>query len=77
MLDALSVAYFCTNDIVFNWCSYLLEELLVACEEAQNKGEPFTYGYLQMKLLIFKWKTPIGRSSTLPDKGHMEKMFEL
>jgi hypothetical protein len=33
-LDALSVEDFCANDIVFNWCSYLLEELLVACEEA-------------------------------------------
>jgi hypothetical protein len=33
-LDALSVAYFCANGVVFNWCSYLLEELLVACEEA-------------------------------------------
>jgi hypothetical protein len=36
MLDALSVAYFCTNGVVFNWCSYLLEELLAACEEAQE-----------------------------------------
>jgi hypothetical protein len=33
-LDALSVDDFCANGVVFNWCSYLLEELLVACEEA-------------------------------------------
>jgi hypothetical protein len=32
-LDALSMAYFCANDVVFNWCSYLVEELLVFCEE--------------------------------------------
>jgi hypothetical protein len=37
MLDALSITYFCANGDVFNWCSYLLEELLVACEEAQEK----------------------------------------
>jgi hypothetical protein len=40
-LDALSVADFCANGVVFNWCSYLLEELLVACEEAQEKGGNF------------------------------------
>jgi hypothetical protein len=33
-LDALSVAYFCANGDIFNWCSYLLEDLLVACKEA-------------------------------------------
>jgi len=33
-LDALSVTNFCASGVVFNWCSYLLEELLVACEEA-------------------------------------------
>jgi hypothetical protein len=33
-LDALLVTDFCANGAVFNWCSYLLEELLVACEEA-------------------------------------------
>jgi hypothetical protein len=43
-LDSLSVAYFCVNGVVFNWCNYLLEELLVACEEAQEKGGTFTYG---------------------------------
>jgi hypothetical protein len=32
-LDALSVADFGANGVVFNWCSYLLEELLMACEE--------------------------------------------
>jgi hypothetical protein len=30
ILDELSVADFCANGVVFNWCSYLLEELLVA-----------------------------------------------
>jgi hypothetical protein len=42
----LSVTEFFTNGAVFNWCSFLLEELLVACEEAQEKGGTFTYGYL-------------------------------
>jgi hypothetical protein len=32
-LYALSIADFCTNGIVFNWCSDLLEELLLACKE--------------------------------------------
>jgi hypothetical protein len=44
-LDSLSVADFCVNGVVFNWCNYLLEELLVACEEAQEKGGTFTYDY--------------------------------
>jgi hypothetical protein len=60
-LDALSVADFCANGAVFNWCSYLLEELLVACEEAQEKGGTFTYGYLLVAFTMFKWKPPMGR----------------
>jgi hypothetical protein len=31
-LDSLSVAYFCTNGVAFNWCNYLLEELPLSCE---------------------------------------------
>jgi hypothetical protein len=76
MLDALSVADFCANGVVFNWCSYLLEELLVACEEAQEKGGTFTYGYLLMAFTMLKWKPPIGRPLVLADKGHLAKMFE-
>jgi hypothetical protein len=29
-LDVLSVVEFCANGAMFNWCSYMLEELLVA-----------------------------------------------
>jgi hypothetical protein len=43
-LYALSVADFCANKDVFNWCSYLWEEILVSYEEAQEKGGTFTYG---------------------------------
>jgi hypothetical protein len=32
----LSVADFCTNEAVFNWCNYLLEERLIACEKTQE-----------------------------------------
>jgi hypothetical protein len=75
-LYAFLVADFCANGIVFNWCSYLLEELLVACKEAQKKGGTFNYGYLLMAFAMFKWKPPMGRPSALTDKGRLEKMFE-
>jgi hypothetical protein len=75
-LDALSITYFCTNGIVFNWCSYLLEEILVVCEEAQGKGGTFTYRYLLMAFKMIKWKPPIARLLPLEDKGHLVKMFE-
>jgi hypothetical protein len=75
-LDALSVAYFCANGVVFNWCSYLLEELLVACEEAQEKGGTFTYGYLLVAFAMWKWRPPMGRQLAPADKGHLAKMFE-
>ena len=61
---------------MFNWCSFLLEELLVACEEGQEKGGTFTYGYLLVSFAMLKWKPPMGRQLTIPDKGHMAKMFE-
>jgi hypothetical protein len=75
-LDALSVVDFCTQGAVFNWCSFLLEELLVACEEAQEKGGTFTYGYLLVAFTMLKWKSPVGRQPTIPDKGRLAKMFE-
>jgi hypothetical protein len=59
-LDALSIANFCTNGVVFNWCSYLLEELLVACKEAQEKGGTSNYGYLLLAFIMFKWNPPMG-----------------
>jgi hypothetical protein len=75
-LDALSVAYFCANGAVFNWCSYLLEELLIACEEAQEKGGTFTYGYLLIAFAMWKWRPPTGRQLAPADKGCLAKMFE-
>jgi len=53
-----------------------LEELLVACEEAQEKGGTFTYGYLLVEFEMFKWTPLVGRQPTIPYKGCMEKMFE-
>jgi hypothetical protein len=76
MLDAFSVAVFCANGIVFNWCSYLLEELIVACEEAQEKGYTFTYGYMFLAFIVLKWMPLSGRPLALADKGHLENMFE-
>jgi hypothetical protein len=76
MLDSLSVVDFCANGAVFNWCSYLLEELLVACEEAQEKGGTFTYGYLLIVFSMMKWMPPSGRPLSPADKGRLENMFE-
>jgi hypothetical protein len=71
MMDELSMVYFCANGAIFNWCSYLLEELLVACVEAHVKGDTFTYGYLLLAFTMLKWNPPIGRSLSLEDKGRL------
>jgi hypothetical protein len=76
MLDALSVADVCANGAMFNWCSYFLEELLVACEEDQEKGGTFTYGYLLISFDMLKWTPPSGRPLSPTDKGRLENMFE-
>jgi hypothetical protein len=76
MIDSLLVADFCANGTVFNWCSYLLEELLVACEETQEKGGTFTYRYLLLEFTMLKWNPPIGRPLVLENKGFLAKMFE-
>jgi hypothetical protein len=75
-LYALSVADFCTNGAMFNWCSYLLEELLMTCEKARDKGGTFTYGNLLVAFTMFKWKPPVGRQPAIPGKVRMVKMFE-
>ena len=68
-LDALSLAYFCGNGIVFNWCSYLLEELFVSWEESQEKGGTFTYGYLLVVFSMLKWMPHVRRPLSPSNKG--------
>jgi hypothetical protein len=75
-LDALLVAYFCANGEVFNWCSYLPEEILVACEEAQENGRTFTYGYFLIVFTMLKWTPTSGIPLSPADKGFLAKMFE-
>jgi hypothetical protein len=75
-LDAFSMVDFCANGVVFNSCSYLLEELLMACEEAQEKEGTFTYGYLLLVFSMLKWMPPLGRSLGLAYKGNLTNMFE-
>jgi hypothetical protein len=68
-LDSLSVVDFYANGVVFNRCNYLLEELLVACEEAQEKGGNFTYGYLLVAFIMLKWTPPVGIPLSPANKG--------
>jgi hypothetical protein len=68
-LDTLSVVEFCTNGFVFKWCRYLLEEILVAYEEAKEKGGTFTYGYLLLAFTMLKWMPPAGRPLSPEKKG--------
>jgi hypothetical protein len=75
-LNALYVADFYANGAVFNWYNYLLEEILVVCEEAQEKGGTFTYGYLLITFTMWKWKPPMGRQLELADKGCLAKLLE-
>jgi hypothetical protein len=60
-----------TNGTIFNWCSYLLEELLMACEEAQEKGGTFTYGYMLLAFTMLKWKPPARIPLMLVEKGFL------
>jgi hypothetical protein len=75
-LYAFSIAYFYANGAVFIWCRYLLEELLIACEEAQDKGGTFTYGYILIEFSMSKWKPPTQRQLAPTKKGFLAKMFE-
>jgi hypothetical protein len=61
---------------VLNWHSYLLEELVVSCDEAQEKGGNFTYGYLLVAFAMWKCKPPMGRQLALVDKYRLAKMFK-
>jgi hypothetical protein len=77
-LDSLSVAYFCANGAVFNWCSYLLEEFLIACEEVQEKGDTFMYGYLLLYFTMLKWMATHGKTaSTLQIRGALQRCLNL
>jgi hypothetical protein len=53
-----------------------LEELLVSCEEAQDKGGTFTYGYLLLMFTMLKWTPSTGRLLALENKGCLTNMFE-
>jgi hypothetical protein len=46
-----------------------LEELLVACEEDQEKGGTFTYRYLLVVFSMMKWMPHSRRMISPVDKG--------
>jgi hypothetical protein len=75
-LDVLSMVDFCTNGVVFNWCSYLLEKILVSCKESQEKVGTFTYRYLLLAFAMLKWTPLVVRPLALANKGCLAKMFE-
>jgi hypothetical protein len=60
-LNALSVVNFCANGAMFNWCIYLLEEILISFEEAHEKGGIITYGYLLIAFSMWKFHPPTRR----------------
>jgi hypothetical protein len=53
----------------------LFKELLVACEEAQEKGDTFTYRYLLFSFSMLKWMPPVGIPLSPSDKGRMKNIF--
>jgi hypothetical protein len=75
-MDSLLVDDFCANGAVFNWCIYLLEELLINCEDVQEKGGTFTYAYLILDFTMMKRRPPMERQLEPIDKGHLTNIFE-
>lgn len=60
-LDTISVAEACFRGEPFNWCGYLLHELIEACEDFYKGTTYFIYGYLVIVITMMKWCTPKGR----------------
>ena len=60
-LETISIAKHCVQGAKLNWCSFLLKELLDACEENYKRATSFIYGYLIVAFSMWKWHTPLVR----------------
>jgi len=54
-LDIIYVAEACVRGEPFNWCVYLLHELIEACEDVYKGTTYFIYGYLVIVIAMMKW----------------------
>lgn len=63
-LYVIYVTETCVQGEPLKWCSYLLNELFEASEDAYKMVTHFIYGYLVVSIAMMKWCTLEGRDPT-------------
>jgi hypothetical protein len=48
----------CVEGIQMNWETFLLNQFLIDCEEAQDKGTEFHYAWLLILIALSSWREP-------------------
>jgi len=50
----------CAQGTIYNWATYLLNEFVEDCREAQDKGQLFHYAWLLILIEMEAWRAPTG-----------------
>jgi hypothetical protein len=48
----------CVEGVTMSWASFLLNQFLIDCMEAQDKGMEFHYSWLLLLITLAAWKEP-------------------
>jgi hypothetical protein len=62
----IAVAAQCVKGMMFSWASYLLNQFLLDCHDAQDNGTKFHYSWLIILIALAGWQEP--KFSTFLDR---------
>jgi hypothetical protein len=62
----------CTEGLQMNWATYLVNQLELYCQEAQDQGYEFHFSWILVLISLFSWEMPEGE--TFPDTESFEPL---
>lgn len=57
-MHAIKLGAHCTLGVMFNWCTFLLNEFLDECKLMQEKGKEFHCSWLHLAIMLDATPTP-------------------
>jgi hypothetical protein len=57
-IGVIAIVVQCAKGVMFNWATYLLNQFLVECRDAQDNGIEFHCSWLIILIALAGWKEP-------------------
>jgi hypothetical protein len=54
----ITIEVHCAKGMMFNWASYLLNQFLLDCYDAQDNGTKFHYSWMIILISLVGWQEP-------------------